>query len=331
MGQRRQPPELLISSKYVDPSGTQEDWADNTESSDGASNTLGAFLGQTLYGGEGIGSSKPNERLSSRLHVDKQIMGETYDTAIREARDPDASFLASVGLYVAAVAVSPAALSEGFALGVINAPSGLAGGVEDWHQAATTEDPDDALIGGFEATGKLVGVIGVVGSLLPQSWFSGGGGSSPKGVTPQPTTQAAAAPTAAAAEAKAATAAPSVAGKSGTIDLFHGHKDPLVGGTFNLEVATKLKQAGTPTPGVYLTDDLARAGTQYAGPSGLVTKTTVSSEFAESIRQVSPIRGPGGKVQSEFLAKTPQHVDQLNNPSLQTATWLDAIRTWFKK
>ena len=114
-----------------------------------------------------------------------------------------------------------------------------------------------------------------------------------------------------------------------TTTLFHGHREPLAGGKFDLEQSIRQKRAGTPVPGVYLTDDPVRAATQYATPSGYVTKVEVPTEFAESIKQESPIKGPRGVPQHEYLVTTPDEVDTLNkNP--ETKSSMDALRDWIK-
>lgn len=111
------------------------------------------------------------------------------------------------------------------------------------------------------------------------------------------------------------------------VSMYHGHQAPLVGGAFDLEVATTLQRAGTPAPGVYLTNDLARAATQYAGPGGFVPRTQIPASAAETMMQASPIRGPGGAVQFEWVARTPGQV-QLLNQSRQTLPQIQALRLW---
>ena len=111
------------------------------------------------------------------------------------------------------------------------------------------------------------------------------------------------------------------------VTLFHGHKTPLVGGEFNLDAARANIRPGTPTPGVYMTNELLRAATQYATPSGYVTRVQVSASAAAEMFQESPIRGPGGVVQYEWVATTPQQVELLNR-GLQTLPQGSALRLW---
>jgi RHS repeat-associated protein len=116
-------------------------------------------------------------------------------------------------------------------------------------------------------------------------------------------------------------------GGGGMTTLFHGHQAPLVGGQFDLEAATEMQRAGTPEAGVYLTDDVARAATQYAGPGGFVTRTEVPTAVANAMKQASPILGPRGVVQYEWVARTPGEVNMLNQ-SLQTLPQIQALRAW---
>jgi RHS repeat-associated protein len=118
-----------------------------------------------------------------------------------------------------------------------------------------------------------------------------------------------------------------VVGAGETVTLYHGHQAPLVGGAFDLDVAVGLQGATTPEAGVYLTNDLVRAATQYAGPSGFVTRTQISASAAEEMMQASPIRGPRGAVQYEWVARSPEQVDLLNQ-SIQTLPQIQALRLW---
>ncbi|MBL8743584.1 MAG: RHS repeat-associated core domain-containing protein, partial [Myxococcales bacterium] len=140
---------------YTDPTGTEVPW-------------------QPKPFGTARPAAKGNdEKLSEWLHIDKQIMRKTFDDAWREASAPETSTGASIGLYAAAlVGVGVPTLLEEIGREVLNTPSEAVGQGEDWYAAVMTEDPDDALALGLQATRRLVGVVGNVGSLLPDSWLS---------------------------------------------------------------------------------------------------------------------------------------------------------------
>ncbi len=75
-------------------------------------------------------------------------------------------------------------------------------------------------------------------------------------------------------------------------------------------------------PGIYLTTDPMRAATQYATPRGTAVRVEVSTEFANSIRQLGGTNGGN----MEYFVNTADGAAVLNS----TIRWLgfrDAINT----
>ena len=107
--------------------------------------------------------------------------------------------------------------------------------------------------------------------------------------------------------------------------LYHGSQD-FKGKEFELETATSDTRAGTPEPGIYLTDDFNRAATQYAGPGGTMVRTEVPAEFADAIFQKG---GPKGNA-PEFFADTIEEVDVLNEGITHVTDQAEAIKLFFQ-
>ena len=103
------------------------------------------------------------------------------------------------------------------------------------------------------------------------------------------------------------------------VTLYHGSRD-WTGDAFNLGEVVRGVRHGTPEAGIYLTDDLSRAVTQY-GRGGHVVKTTVPADFAESIFRMG---GPNGN-QPEFFVNTAEGVDVLNR-HVHVVDWRTACK-----
>lgn len=112
-------------------------------------------------------------------------------------------------------------------------------------------------------------------------------------------------------------------GLSCKVVLYHGTQD-FSGNVFDLDLATKLKRAGTPDAGIYLTDDFLRAASGY-GRGGKVVRVEVPAEFAESIRKMG---GPNGN-QPEFFVNTAEGVEILNQGITEVLPTNDAIKKFF--
>jgi len=78
-------------------------------------------------------------------------------------------------------------------------------------------------------------------------------------------------------------------GDSDTVFLYHGSKT-WQGDQFDLGLSNSMKRDFASVPGVYMTDDFARAATQY-GKGGVVVRVEVPRSFAESQKN----RQCGGK------------------------------------
>jgi RHS repeat-associated protein len=118
--------------------------------------------------------------------------------------------------------------------------------------------------------------------------------------------------------------ATATAGEEGTVVLYHGSQN-FKGSTFDLDVAMASKRAGTPQPGIYLTDDFKRAMSGY-GRGGQVVRTEVPKSFAESVRQMG---GPPGGKRPEFFVNTPEGTEVLNQ-RVRVLPTNEAFRQWIK-
>ena len=114
------------------------------------------------------------------------------------------------------------------------------------------------------------------------------------------------------------------AGEEGLF-LYHGSRAGIKGGEYSLEAAAANRvptHMTSPDPAVFLTDDLQRAATQYATPSGEVGRSLVTRDFAESIKRLDEY----GNV--EYKATTQGHLDVLNR-TLEIKSQRDAIISWW--
>ena len=85
-----------------------------------------------------------------------------------------------------------------------------------------------------------------------------------------------------------------------------------------------MRKPGTPSPGVYLTDDFARAATGY-GRGGEVGRVTVPKSVADKF--YSPSGGPS-RNQPEWLFNTQEGIDILNI-NLEIMPTNQAIKSWW--
>jgi hypothetical protein len=104
--------------------------------------------------------------------------------------------------------------------------------------------------------------------------------------------------------------------------LFHGSRDGIRGRGLSLEEAAAARR---PThvsgPGVYFTDDAARAATQYATPRGEVARVVIPDGLASAMRQTDRY----GRI--EYVARTPEQIAAVNR-QLQILPQRAAIRAW---
>jgi hypothetical protein len=104
--------------------------------------------------------------------------------------------------------------------------------------------------------------------------------------------------------------------------LFHGSRDGIKDGQFGLDnIAKRPTHLTSKEPAVFLTDDPARAISQYATPRGQVARTRIPDELAQAIRQTDV----HGNV--EYVARTQEHIDALNR-HLEIRSTRDAMRDW---
>lgn len=106
----------------------------------------------------------------------------------------------------------------------------------------------------------------------------------------------------------------------GSTTLYHGSQN-FRGTQFDLSVATDLQRAGTPQPGIYLTDDFLRAAQGY-GRDGVMVRVRVPTSFADRIRQLG---GPRGNA-PEYFVNTEEGVQILNQDLTVTPTREAIIR-----
>lgn len=129
-----------------------------------------------------------------------------------------------------------------------------------------------------------------------------------------------------AGEKEAAAEAGAAATKAADSDvaLYHGSRDGIAGGRFDLSQVKPARRPGHLTsedPAVFLTDDPARAATQYATPRGEVARAVVSQDTANSMKQLDQYGRP------EFKATTQEQIEELN-AHLEIKSTREAILEW---
>jgi RHS repeat-associated protein len=109
------------------------------------------------------------------------------------------------------------------------------------------------------------------------------------------------------------------------IYLYHGSREGIIGGKLDLGIARQTRrQTHLTDEGVFFTDDVGRAATQYATPSGEVARVKVPRSLADSVRRIDPAtRLP------EWVFTKQEHIDLLNS-TLEVLPQREAIRKWWR-